>query len=207
MILISGIPDIGNAQNRTISGRVKSNDGTALQGATVSIKNLNINSITNENGLFSITTVLANPVILVSYVGKISKEIAVGNNNFLDIELSDNPSELSNVVVIGYGTIRKSDLTGSVSSVSASDIKSVPSTTIDQALQGKAAGVQVTQMSGKPGAETSIRIRGTSSINAGNEPLYVIDGILMNSDGGDMSVGGTRGPRISPFGIIKSKRY
>lgn len=202
MILISGIPDIANAQNRTISGRIKSNDGTALQGATVSIKNQNINSITNENGLFSITTALANPVILVSYVGKISKEIAVGNNNFLEIELSDNPSELSNVVVIGYGTIRKSDLTGSVSSVSASDIKSVPSTTIDQALQGKAAGVQVTQMSGKPGAETSIRIRGTSSINAGNEPLYVIDGILMNSDGGDMSVGGTRGPRISPLASL-----
>src|SRR5690606_34300262 len=73
---------------------------------------------------------------------------------------------------------------------------------LDQAMQGRAAGVQVTQISGKPGAETSIRIRGTSSINAGNEPLYVIDGMLINSDGGDVSAGGTRGPRISPLSSI-----
>src|SRR5690606_33750227 len=120
----------------------------------------------------------------------------------MEIRLSENPAELSNVVVIGYGTARKSDLTGSVVSVRGDELRAVPATSLDQQLQGRAAGVQVTQISGKPGAETSIRIRGTSSINAGNEPLYVVDGMLVNSDGADLSVGGTRGPRISPLSSI-----
>ncbi|MGV3508981.1 MAG: SusC/RagA family TonB-linked outer membrane protein, partial [Sphingobacteriaceae bacterium] len=105
-------------------------------------------------------------------------------------------------VVVGYGTTRKRDLTGSVASVKADEINASPITTFDQALQGRAAGVQVTQTSGKPGSETSIRIRGTSSITAGSEPLYVIDGMLINSDGGDLGTGVTRGPRISPLAAL-----
>ena len=105
-------------------------------------------------------------------------------------------------MVIGYGTIKKSDITGSVASVKADELKAIPATSFDQALQGRAAGVQVTTLSGKPGAETSIRIRGTTSINAGNEPLYVIDGMLITSDGNDMSTGVTLGPRIGPLASI-----
>ncbi len=125
-----------------------------------------------------------------------------GARSSLTIELIPNNEELSQVVVIAYGTVKKSDLTGSVVSVKADELKAVPVTSFDQALQGRAAGVQVTQVSGKPGAEASIRIRGTSSINAANEPLYVIDGMLVSSDGADLSAGVTRGPRLSALSSI-----
>lgn len=201
---ISILSTSGNlfSQTRVVTGTVQSTDGTSLPGATVTVKNTNISTMTDGNGKFELNVSQTNPILVISFVGKISKEVPLGNSNDIAVQLSDNPSELSNVVVVGYGTVKKSDLTGSVSSVSAKDIESVPSTTIEQALQGRAAGVQITQMSGKPGSETSIRIRGTSSINAGNEPLYVIDGMLINSDGGDFSVGGTRGPRISPLASL-----
>lgn len=185
-----------------ILGRVKASDGTMLKAATISLKGETVSVMSDEDGYFSIPAPNLNQVLVVSFVGKITKEVPVLGKAFLDVVLSDNPSELTNVVVIGYGTVRKSDLTGSVSTVNAADIRSIPVATIDQALQGKAAGVQITQLSGKPGSETSIRIRGTSSINAGNEPLYVIDGILMNSDGDEISVGGTRGPRISALSSL-----
>jgi TonB-linked SusC/RagA family outer membrane protein len=192
------------AQNnsRQISGTVSTSAGEPLTGATIAVKNGNQSVVTDSEGAFRLTVPSGNSILVVSFVGYISREIPVDDKLVHDIRLSEDPLELSNVVVVGYGTRRKSDLTGSVVSVRADELKAVPATTLDQALQGRAAGVQVTQISGKPGAETSIRIRGTSSINAGNEPLYVIDGILMNSDGGDISAGGTRGPRISPLSSI-----
>ena len=145
---------------------------------------------------------LASATLVFTHVGYKLQEIAVKNQTTLNIMLEENNNELSQVVVIGYGTVKKSDLTGSVVSVKSEDLKAVPVTSFDQALQGRAAGVQVTQLSGKPGAETSIRIRGTTSINAGNEPLYVIDGMLVNSDAGDMSTGVTLGPRIGALSAI-----
>ncbi|MFT3682175.1 MAG: TonB-dependent receptor [Ferruginibacter sp.] len=185
-----------------ITGTVLSNTGVPLVGATVSFKGDKTGVTTNEKGEFSIEAAAQKRTIVVSYVGYISREVTVKDNTAVEIRLNENPAELSNVVVIGYGTAKKSDLTGSVVSVKANELAAVASTSFDQALQGRAAGVQITQISGKPGAETSIRIRGTSSINAGNEPLYVIDGLLINSDGGDISAGGTRGPRISPLSSI-----
>ncbi len=194
----------GFAQNSPlqVSGTVLTTSGSPLTGATVAVKGGSQSTLTNAEGRFALTVPSSNAVLVVSYVGYIAREIPVDGNPVHSIRLTENPNELSNVVVIGYGTRRKSDLTGSVTSVRADELKAVPATTLDQALQGRAAGVQVTQISGKPGAETSIRIRGTSSINAGNEPLYVIDGMLVNSDGGDISVGGTRGPRLSPLSSI-----
>lgn len=193
-----------SAQNSSlqVSGTILTSTGSPLTGATVAVKGGSQSALTDNNGSFRLTVPDANSVLIVSYVGYITREIPVDGNPVHTIRLTENPNELSNVVVIGYGTRRKSDLTGSVTSVRADELKAVPATTLDQALQGRAAGVQVTQISGKPGAETSIRIRGTSSINAGNEPLYVIDGMLVNSDGGDISVGGTRGPRLSPLSSI-----
>ncbi|RYZ59678.1 MAG: SusC/RagA family TonB-linked outer membrane protein, partial [Chitinophagaceae bacterium] len=185
-----------------VSGTVLTTSGSPLTGATVAVKGGSQSTLTDNEGRFNLTVPGANAVLVVSYVGYIAREIPVDGNPVHSVRLTENPNELSNVVVIGYGTRRKSDLTGSVTSVRADELKAVPATTLDQALQGRAAGVQVTQISGKPGAETSIRIRGTSSINAGNEPLYVIDGMLVNSDGGDISVGGTRGPRLSPLSSI-----
>lgn len=186
---------------RTITGTVRTADGLPLAGATVSLKDDKAAATTDAEGKFSIQALPGRTALVISFIGYITREVPV-ETGAMEIRLSQNPAELNNVVVIGYGTSRKSDLTGSVVSVKADELRAVPATSLDQQLQGRAAGVQVTQISGKPGAETSIRIRGTSSINAGNEPLYVIDGMLVNSDGADMSVGGTRGPRISPLSSI-----
>ncbi|HEX2534264.1 MAG TPA: TonB-dependent receptor [Chitinophagaceae bacterium] len=192
------------AQNnpREITGIVQSATGEPLAGATVAIKGGTPPVITDARGAFRITVPSGSSVLVVSFVGYISREIPVDNRAEHQIRLTEDPGELNQVVVVGYGTARKRDLTGSVVSIRAEELNAVPATSLDQALQGRAAGVQVTQVTGKPGAETSIRIRGTSSINAGNEPLYVIDGMLVNSDGGDISVGGTRGPRLSPLASI-----
>jgi TonB-linked SusC/RagA family outer membrane protein len=186
---------------RIVKGTVTADDGSTLPGVSVKVKGATAATVTDINGKFSISLPDEGGTLIFSYVGFKTREVLVTTST-IDVVMASENKELSQVVVIGYGTVRKSDLTGSVSSVKADELKSVPATTFDQALQGRASGVQVTQTSGKPGAETSIRIRGTSSINAGNEPLYVIDGMLVNSDGGDVSSGVNLGPRISPLSSI-----
>lgn len=188
--------------SRKVSGKVTAESGEALSGVTVQLKGTNNIVTSGDDGSFSITVTGNDAVLLISYVGYTKQEIAVRSKNTIDAILVADKNELSQVVVIGYGTVKKSDLTGSVVSVKAEDLKAIPATSFDQALQGRAAGVQVTQLSGKPGAETSIRIRGTTSINAGNEPLYVVDGLLISSDGSDQSGGATLGPRIGPLSAI-----
>ncbi len=189
------------AQTKNISGTISTQTGELLSGVSITVKGTTGGVTSNSKGEFTIS-VPANAMLVFTHVGYKPLEIAVKNQTTLNIKLEDNNNELSQVVVIGYGTVKKSDLTGSVSSVKSEDLKAVPVTSFDQALQGRAAGVQVTQLSGKPGAETSIRIRGTTSINAGNEPLYVIDGMLVNSDAGDMTTGVTLGPRIGALSAI-----
>ncbi|MDF2382713.1 TonB-dependent receptor [Nostoc ellipsosporum NOK] len=196
---LSGLRAQENSRN--ITGSVRTADGQPLAGATVSFKDDRTSVTTDAEGKFSIPAVAGKTILTISYAGYITREVPV-ESGVMEIRLSANPAELNNVVVIGYGVARKSDLTGSVVSIKSDELRAIPATSLDQQLQGRAAGVQVTQISGKPGAETSIRIRGTSSINAGNEPLYVIDGMLVNSDGADLSAGGTRGPRISPLSSI-----
>jgi len=184
-----------------ITGKVIDQSNVAVIGATIIEVGTDKGVVTDIDGNFTMN-VLSNSQIQVSYVGYETQTISVNGQTNFAITLEESKRVLDELVIIGYGTVRKSDLTGAVASIKADDVRSSQSTTIDQALQGKAAGVDITQMSGKPGAETSIRIRGTSSINAGNEPLYVVDGILINSDGGDISVGGTRGPRLSPLSSL-----
>jgi TonB-linked SusC/RagA family outer membrane protein len=196
-------PLIAQVGNRKITGTIHTASGNPLAGASITIPNTSLGTTSNQSGRFILTVPEGTDSLLISSVGYLSKKIALNGRLTINIVLDeDRKSEMSQVVVIGYGTTRKSDLTGSVSQVKAEELKAVPATSLDQALQGRAAGVQVTQLSGKPGAETSIRIRGVSSINAGNEPLYVIDGLLINSDGGDISSGGTLGPRIGPLASI-----
>lgn len=187
---------------KKITGKVTAESGEPLAGVTVQVKGFTGATTTAENGSFSITLQGNETTLVFSYVGYIKQEVSVKNKSVLDVILLPEKNELSQVVVIGYGAVKKSDLTGSVVSIKSEDLKAIPATSFDQALQGRAAGVQVTQLSGKPGAETSIRIRGTTSINAGNEPLYVIDGMLISSDGSDMNTGVTLGPRIGPLAAI-----
>lgn len=203
LLLIFISPGIAIAQtSKKITGKVTAESGEVLAGVTVQVKGTTNITTTSNDGRFTITLQGNESVLTFSYVGYVNQEINVKSKTAVNVVMVADKNELSQVVVIGYGTVKKSDLTGSVVSVKADDLKAVPATSFDQALQGRAAGVQVTQLSGKPGAETSIRIRGTTSINAGNEPLYVIDGLLISSDGGDQNTGVTLGPRIGPLAAI-----
>ncbi|WP_445737167.1 SusC/RagA family TonB-linked outer membrane protein [Mariniflexile sp.] len=164
---------------QTITGTVSSDDGP-LPGATIIVKGTSTGASTDFDGNFSIQA-NSNQTLIFSYVGYSNKEVLVGNKTQINVTLEQG-NKLDEVVIIGYGTQRKSDLTGSVSSVSAQDIANIPVSRVDQALQGRAAGVQVTQTSGAPGAGTSIRVRGGNSITGSNEPLWVIDGIIVGTN-------------------------
>ncbi len=159
----------------TISGTVTDESGQPLPGASVVEKGTSNGTVTDFYGNYEITTD-GNAVLVVSFLGYRTQEITVDNRREIDVILEENVSQLDDVVVVGYGTQRKKDITGSVSSVDSEEIQNIPITFANQALQGKAAGVQVTQNSAEPGGGVSIRIRGSNSINAGSEPLYVIDG-------------------------------
>lgn len=166
-----------NAQ--TITGTVTA-EGQPLPGASVSIKGTSTGTITDFDGKYSIK-VNSGATLVFSYVGFSSKEVVVGNQKTINVTL-DSDNKLDEIVVIGYGTKRKSDLTGAVSTISAKDVAQVPVSRVDQALQGRAAGVQITQNSGAPGAGTSIRVRGGNSITGSNQPLWVIDGIIVGTN-------------------------
>ena len=189
-------------QDREITGTVTATDGETMPGVNVVIKGSTSGTVTDATGKFALSVPGNDAVLVFSFIGYASQEVAVGNRSVVDVALAPSLETLSEVVVIGYGTVKKSDLTGSVSSVKAAELKAVPTTSFERALQGRAAGVQVSQTSGQPGAEASIRIRGTSSILAQNEPLYVIDGMLINSSTGDVTAGGGLGQRISPLSAI-----
>ncbi len=164
----------------TVTGLVKDKlTGEPLIGVSITIKNTTLGTYTNATGNFSITVPVNvnNPVLTFSYVGYSNMEIVIGNQQVFDIALEEESRNLSEVVVIGYGVQKKKDLTGSVSTVDGSSTDKFAVAGIDQALQGRAAGVSVTQMTGQPGDPISIRIRGTGSIYSDDEPLYVIDGI------------------------------
>lgn len=189
-------------QAQTISGKVTSaEDGLPLPGVSVFIKNTAGGTTTDGQGMYNVT-VEKGATLVFAYVGFLSKEVAVADQPVIDVVLEPSAGMLKDVIVIAYGTVKKSDLTGSVSSVSSEDLTRTAPVSLDQALQGRAAGVQVTQVSGRPGGETSIRIRGASSINAGNEPLYVVDGMLITSDNGETNAGGTAGPALNGLSAI-----
>jgi TonB-linked SusC/RagA family outer membrane protein len=161
--------------------------GGPLPGATVQVKGSeSIGSITDFDGKFTIALKAGETKIIISYVGFESFEVDVSSQSNISVSLQQDVSELEEVVVIGYGTVLKKDLTGSVASVKVSETISRQSTTVDQLLQGRAAGVQVTQNAANPGSGISVRIRGTSSLRGNNEPLYVVDGIIISSASEDV---------------------
>ena len=164
---------------QTVTGTVTA-DGQPLPGATVLVKGTTTGTSTDFDGNYSVNADAASTLVF-SYIGYTTKEIVVGDQTVINVVL-ETDNKLDEVVVIGYGTQRKSDLTGSVSSVSGEDVATLPVSRVDQALQGRAAGVQVTQTSGAPGAGTAIRVRGGNSITGSNEPLWVIDGIIVGTN-------------------------
>ena len=170
------IEEILDYAQRSISGKVVSaEDGSELPGVSVTIKGTTSGTVTDIDGRYSLNAPEGS-VLIFSFVGFATNEVTVGNQSEINITMDTDVQTLEELVVVGYGTVKKSDLTGSVASVKSKDINSFPTTNMIQALSGRTTGVQVLQTTGAPGAGISVRIRGTNSIQGGNEPLYVIDG-------------------------------
>ena len=181
--------DAGILVDSTITGTVQDEKGRGLPGVTISIKNSIVSVNTDIDGRYSIR-VPAGSTLVFTFVGMQKQEIAVAGKTNINITLKLVAEELGDVVVIGYGTQKRVDINGAVSSVKAIDIANIPQPSVDQLLQGKASGLTITQNSGAPGSNTSVRIRGVTSLSGTNEPLYVIDGVPISGDANNSSTSG-----------------
>lgn len=188
LLLLCLIPLCSIAQNITVKGIVKDNLGESVIGANVTEKGTTNGMITDLDGNFSLT-VQKNATLVISYIGYVTQEIAIKGNTNLNIILKEDSKALEEVVVIGYGTARKSDVTGSIASVGGDKLQEMPSTNITYALQNRVAGVDMAQTSSQPGATMQIRIRGTRSLTASNDPLVVLDGIPFMGNLSDINPG------------------
>lgn len=178
---------MASAQDRIISGRVTSSeDGLPVPGVNILVKGTATGTSTDADGKYSISIPPSGVTLVFSYLGHVTQEIEVGTQSSIDVLLKSDLTQLNEVVVIGYATAQKRELTGAVSSIKGGEIKNMPVQSFDKALQGRVAGVQVLSANGVPGGAVSVRIRGVGSITAGNEPLYIVDGVQMNTrnDGG-----------------------
>jgi TonB-dependent starch-binding outer membrane protein SusC len=164
-------------QDLIIAGTVTDEKGEGLPGVSVVVKGTQRGTATTANGAYSINVASESDILVFSFVGYLSKEVAVGDRKKIDVSLTTDTKALEEVMVVGYGTQKKSDLTGSVSSVKGSDLTRLPTQRVDQALQGRAAGVMVQNTDGAPGGNATIRVRGGNSITGGNNALVVVDGI------------------------------
>lgn len=170
------------AQGRVVTGTVTSlEDGMGVPGATVLVKGTTIGTATDIDGKYSINVPAGSNVLVFTFVGLISQEVNIGNRSTINVALDADVTALSEVIVTGYGTQPKREVTGAVSSVKGDAIQNLPLQSFDRALQGRASGVQVRSSNGLPGGAVNIRIRGVGSINAGNEPLFIVDGVQLNN--------------------------
>ncbi|MET3112334.1 TonB-linked SusC/RagA family outer membrane protein [Pedobacter sp. CG_S7] len=209
LLLILLATFVAKAQTSSLTGTILDETGQSLPGASIQIKSLNRSTTTDVSGKYRLTGLTNGSIVVtVSYVGYSSTEqtvIITGNTN-ADFSVKPDAQNLNEVVVIGYGTVQKKDLTGSVATVSSKDFQSGNITSPEQLISGKVAGVQITSNSGQPGAGSVIRIRGGASLNASNDPLIVIDGIPLSGS----AIGGAANPLslinpndIETFTILK----
>lgn len=204
LLLFCAVLGFGMAHAQSVSGTVSDANGP-LPGASVLVKGTTIGAQTDFDGNYSLSNVPANAVLVFSYVGFKTAEVAVGGRTTISITLEEDAQALEEVVLVGYGSVRKKDATGAVASVKAEDFNKGVTTSADQLLQGRVSGVQVTQSSGEPGAAANIRIRGTSSIRAGNDPLIVVDGVPLNAGAVTPGSGGFGGSSsTNPLNFINS---
>ncbi|HYF32854.1 MAG TPA: TonB-dependent receptor [Chitinophagaceae bacterium] len=169
------------AQDRTITGKVTDDKGSPVQNASVVIKGSTTGTTTDVNGDFSLRVPASARAIVISSVGMAQQEIALGNRTTFSVTLRVDERDMQEVVVVGYQQRRKRDEAGAISSVRGDDIENLPNPSLDKALQGRAAGVVVQANNGIPGGAINVRIRGTGSFLAGNQPLYIVDGVQMNT--------------------------
>ncbi|GAB3890132.1 TonB-dependent receptor [Spirosoma agri] len=172
----------------TVTGKVTDEKGDALPGATVSLKGATVGANTDAQGGFTVRIPdgTINPILVFSFIGYISQEVAIGNQTVVNVQLKGDAKSLNEVVVVGYGTQKRSDITGSVASVPKSRLSQLPVTNVLQAIQGSVAGVNISQSSSVPGATPSTTIRGQNSINANSGPYVVVDGIPLSKTGGSL---------------------
>lgn len=178
----------------TVSGNVRDNAGEPLIGATVRVKGQSAGTITDVDGNYSLKSVPRTAILEFSYVGMQNKEVPVAGKKTIHVMLTDDALQLEQVVVIGYGSVKKSDVTGAVASVKTEALKQIPSNSVEGLLQGRAAGLQVVNASQDPGAGSTVRIRGGSSLRGSNSPLVVVDGFPLG-DAGDLK-------QINPADIV-----
>ncbi len=173
------------AQDRRVTGTVKDETGSGLPGVSVVLKGSTQGTTTDASGKYTIAAPGTAPTLVFSYVGYLPQEIKVGSQTAVNISMATDNKNLNEVVVIGYGTVRKSDLTGAVGGVKEAELQQRPASSLNEQLSGRMPGVQVNTNSGRPGGRTTIRIRGFSSINSSNNPLYVVDGVFLPQSTGD----------------------
>ncbi len=166
------------SQEKTITGKVTDENGEGLPGVNILVKATTTGTVTDIDGNFRLSVPDDAATLVFSSVGYITEEVAISNRAVINLEMSPDITSLSEIVVVGYGAVKKSDLTGSVSSISQEDITALPVNNVQQIMQGRAPGVQVIQNSYAPGGGISVRIRGANSILGGNDPLYVVDGFI-----------------------------
>lgn len=189
-------------QKKRIIGQVTDKSGETIIGANVIEKGTTNGTVTNIDGSFSLS-VANNAVLQISYIGYLTQEIATDGRTSYNIVLQEDLKSLDELVVVGYGTMRRGDLTGSIASIRSEELTKTNSSTLADALQGKIAGVRVNSQSGEPGAGINIEIRGANSINAGSQPLYVIDGIPMDVNEDEVATSNTgNSTRGNPLAFI-----
>lgn len=185
-----------NQKTKTITGTIVDEKGETVIGASIAVKGTTLGTITNVDGEYTLANVPEDAEITISFIGYKTLEFKASDKALSKVTLKEDSEMLDEVVVVGYGVQRKRDVTTSISSMKASEL-SVPVSSVDQALVGKMTGVQVTQPNGIPGGGLSIKVRGSGSITAGTEPLYVVDGFPMSNEAGS----GT-GQNVSPLSSI-----
>lgn len=176
LVLVLMAPDL-KAQNRTVSGTVTGNDGQEIPGVTVLVRGTSLGTSTNVQGKYELAVPASTTTLIFSFVGYESKQVAIGTQSTVNVKLTAAAAGLDEVVVVGYGTQARRDLTGSVATISGKEIATAPVQSFDQALQGRAPGVNITTPNGVLNAAPVIRVRGVNSISLSSAPLFVIDGI------------------------------
>lgn len=170
------------AQERTVTGKVTSaEDGSSLPGVNVVLKGTTAGTVTDVDGNYKISVPAEGGTLVFSFIGLTTSEIGVGSRSTVDVQMASDITQLSEIVVTGYGVQARQEVTGAITSVSSKDFEGLPLRNLDQALQGRSAGVNVVQSSGTPGSGISVNVRGTGSLGSSSQPLYVVDGVPINS--------------------------
>lgn len=184
LILMSFLVDPAISQQMQVTGTVLDETDLPLPGANIIVKGTTTGTVTDVDGKFSINVNGNNVILVVSYLGYVSQELATGSQTNFDVHLVPNMDELDEVIVVGYGTQRKIETTGAIATIKSGELTQTPVANVAQGLQGRVAGVQVVQNSSAPGGNVSVRVRGTNSIRGSSEPLYIIDGVQVSNGGG-----------------------